>query len=138
MNVRYPAVFTPQEGGGFLVQFVDLENAVTEGATMEEARFNAAEVLTLILDDRIESGEPIPSPSDHVTDATYIAPDVTAQSAILLRVARGDRPLSDLARALETSWAAAQRLEDPNHWPSLKQLDRAARVLGKRLVLSLE
>ena len=34
--------------------------------------------------------------------------------------------------------AAAQRLEDPHHWPSLKQLDRAAKVLGKRLVLSLE
>lgn len=60
------------------------------------------------------------------------------QSALLLRLARGNRPLSDLARALETSWASAQRLEDPHHWPSLKQLDRAARVLGKRLVLSLE
>lgn len=46
--------------------------------------------------------------------------------------------MSDVARALETSWAAAQRLEDPNHWPSLKQIDRAAHVLGKRLVISLE
>jgi hypothetical protein len=40
-------------------------------------------VLTLILDDRIEPEEPIPSPSDHVTEATSIAPDVMAQSAIL-------------------------------------------------------
>jgi len=66
------------------------------------------------------------------------SPSAGVQSAMLLRAARGERPLADLARALETSWAAAQRLEDPRHWPSLKQLDRAARVLGKRLVLSLE
>jgi len=43
-----------------------------------------------------------------------------------------------LARALETSWPQAKRLEDPHHWPSLKTLDRAVRVLGKRLVLSIE
>ena len=70
--------------------------------------------------------------------AHQVAPDALAQSAVLLRLARGDRPLADLARAMETSWAAAQRLEDPHHWPSLKQLDHAAKVLGKRLVLSLE
>jgi len=29
-------------------------------------------------------------------------------------------------------------LEDPHHWPSLKQLEKAAQVLGKRLVLSFE
>jgi len=57
---------------------------------------------------------------------------------MLLREARGERPLAAMARALQTSWAAAQRLEDPRHWPSLKQLDRAASFLGKRLVLSLE
>ena len=57
---------------------------------------------------------------------------------MLLRDARGDRSMADLARGLGTSWAAAQRLEDPHHWPSLKQLERAARVLGKRLVLSVE
>ena len=74
---------------GFFVQFVDFEEAITEGQTLEEAGFNAAEVLSGVL-------------------------------------------------ALETSWAAVQRLEDPHHWPSLKQLDRAARALGKRLVLNME
>jgi antitoxin HicB len=29
-------------------------------------------------------------------------------------------------------------LEDAKHWPSLKQLDKAAAALGKRLVLSME
>ncbi len=38
---------------------------------------------------------------------------------------------------METSWPQAKRLEDPHHWPSLKTLDKAARVLGKPLVLTL-
>ena len=138
MRMAYPARFEPQEDGGFFVQFVDLDNAFTEGTTLEEAQFNAAEVLTLILEDRLESGAAIPAPSPVTPETIEIAPEPSVQAAILLRQARGDRPLSDLARALETSWAAAQRLEDPHHWPTLKQLDRAARVLGKRLVLSLE
>ena len=138
MNLMYPAIFEPQEPSGFFVRFIDIENAITEGGTIEECLFNGAEVLTLILEDLLNRGEAIPQPSGNIEGAYYIAPAPAAQSATLLRVARGDRPLSDMARALETSWAAAQRLEDPRHWPSLKQLDRAARVLGKRLVLSLE
>jgi antitoxin HicB len=39
---------------------------------------------------------------------------------------------------METSWPAAARLEDPHHWPSLKQLERAAHAVGQKLVLSLE
>lgn len=55
-----------------------------------------------------------------------------------MRRARTDRPLADLARALDTSWPTAKRLEDPRHSPTLKQLERAAAALGKRLVLSFE
>lgn len=138
MNIRYPAIFEPQEPSGFFVRFVDVENAITQGETLEECMFNAAEVLTAILENRIDRGEAIPLPTQGVEGAHYIAPAPAVQSAILLRLARGERPLSELARALNTSWPAAQRLEDPHHWPSLKQLDRAARALGKRLVLSLE
>jgi antitoxin HicB len=41
-------------------------------------------------------------------------------------------------QALETSWPSAQRREDPKHWPNLRQLEKAAFALGKRLVLSFE
>ncbi len=80
----------------------------------------------------------MPAPSAKVKSAHYIAPDAKTQAAMLLRLARGERSLSELARALETSWPAAKRLEDPTHWPSLKTLERAAAALGKRLVLTLE
>jgi len=138
MAINYPAIFTAEPSGGFCVQFVDLAEAFSEGDTMEEAQFNAAEVLTLTLEGRLDEGQDIPEPTPNVQGATYIAPDAKTQAVLLLRHARGDRTLADLARALNTSWPQAKRLEDPRHWPSLKTLDRAARVLGKRLVLSME
>lgn len=139
MKLLYPATFEPQPGGGFTVLFADFPEAITEGDTEDEALLHAQEVLSLTLRGRIEDGQAIAMPSGAKGKTIrWVAPDAQAQSAVLLRLARGDRPLSDLARAMETSWASAQRLEDPRHWPSLKQLDRAARVLGKRLVLSLE
>ncbi|MDR2614337.1 MAG: type II toxin-antitoxin system HicB family antitoxin [Candidatus Accumulibacter sp.] len=137
MQTLYPASIVPGEGGYF-VQFADLPEAFSDGETMEEALFNAAEVLTLTLKGRIAEGMAVPEPSRHVPDAHYIAPDAKTQAALLLRAARGEKSHAELARALSTSWDVAKRLEDPNHWPNLKSLDRAAAALGKRLLLTLE
>ena len=54
MKLEYPYTLEPQESGGFVVQFLDVEEAFTEGATPEECAFNAAEVLTGILEQRLE------------------------------------------------------------------------------------
>jgi antitoxin HicB len=138
MEIRYPAKIEKQEDGQFFVQFVDFDDIFTEGQTKEEALFNGVEALSGMLAWKLDAGQDIPGPSKNIVDADYIAPDAKTQAAMLLRLARGERTLSDLARALETSWPAARRLEDAKHWPSLKTLERAAAALGKRLVLVLE
>ena len=56
----------------------------------------------------------------------------------LIRRARGNRSLAELARSSQTSWPSARRLENPRHSPTLHPLERAAAALGKRLVLALE
>jgi antitoxin HicB len=139
MRLEYPYTLEPQEGGGFVVQFVDIEEAFTEGFTPEECAFNAAEVLTGILEQRLEDGAEIPLPSKRVR-RPVASPSAAVQTAILLRLTRKaeGKSLADLARALGTSWPAAQRLEKPNANPTLKQLERAANALGKRLVLEFE
>ena len=141
MEISYPARISPQKGGSLLVEFLDLPDTFTEGATLEEALFNAAEVLSAMVGWHIDQGSDIPAPTPKLKRAKgvyYIAPDAKTQAVLLLRQARGDRSLAELARAMNTSWPQAKRLEDPHHWPSLKTLDKAARVLGKRLVLSME
>mgnify|MGYP000983782825 CR=1 FL=1 len=63
MDIRYPAILEPEEGGGFFVRFVDLEDTFTEGATPDEAPFNGAEVQSALLGCRLDHDLPIPDPS---------------------------------------------------------------------------
>ena len=138
MEIRYPAVLEPEESGGFFVRFVDVEGALTDGETLDEALFNASEALSGILGWMLDENRPIPDPSPAGEGMVLDAPDARTQAALLIRRARGERSLAELARSLETSWPSAQRLENPRHSPTLRQLEKAAAALGKRLVLALE
>ena len=138
MKIEYPAVIT-QEPDGFNVVFNDFYEAYTCGDTLEEALYMASDVLDLTLLSRIADKEEIPLPHEETGENIYmVAPDAKVQAALLIRFNRGDRKLADIARALDTSWPAVSRLEDPTHWPSLRTLEKAAAALGKRLVLCME
>lgn len=133
MGIHYPARITAQDDGGFLVQFVDLQDTFTEGATLEEALFNASEVLSAMLSWHLDEGHALAAPTAGLEDVQVhcVTPDAKTQAALLLRTAGGERPISDVARALETSWPAAKRLEDATHWPSLKPLPEKRKQLSK-------
>lgn len=139
MNTAYPYTLEPQADGGYLVQFADFEEAFTEGATVEEAAFNAAEVLSLVIEQRLADGQAVPSPSPDEGRPTA-RPQARVQAALLLRATREEqgRTLAEMARALQTSWPSAQRLEQATANPTLKQLERAAAALGKRLSITLD
>lgn len=111
---------------------------MTDGETLDEALFNASEALSGILGWMLDENQPIPDPSPAGDGRVLVAPDARTQAALLIHRARGERSLAELARALETSWLSAQRLENPRHSPTLRQLEKAAAALGKRLVLALE
>ncbi len=139
MKIEYPARIAQEEDGIFFVSFPDLDEAMTQGETLEEALFNAAEVLTLVMEHRLEQEQEIPEPSRITgSDVHWIAPEVNVQAALLIRKARAGRPLADLARILDASWPSVKRLENPHSSPTLKMIDKAAAALGKRLVLSFE
>jgi len=137
MKIAYQAIFEPAEEGGFCVSFPDLPDAFTEGDSREEAIYNAEEVLNLVLEGRMEEGMEIPAPKEH-EGGIWVFPAPQVQAALLVRLARRGRSLAELARALETSWPSAQRLESPKASPTLRQLNRAAVALGYQLVLSFE
>lgn len=82
----------------------------------------------------------MPEPSLCQNNQTLIAPSARSQAALLIRWAKlkGDHTTSEIARSLNTSWPAVSRLESPKHWPSLRQLEKVAHVLGQRLIISME
>ncbi len=137
MNIVYPAIIKQEEDSRYMVVFPDLEEAITEGETLEEALFNAVEVLTLTLEGRMEERLKIPQPSI-LGEAYPIAPSARVQAALLMRQAKRQHTTAEIARSLGTSWPSIARLEDPHHWPSLRQLERAAAAIGQQLVISLE
>lgn len=59
----YPAVFTPEEDGGFSIRFPDLEGCYTCGEDMVDGLAMAQDVLALVLYEYETSGREIPLPS---------------------------------------------------------------------------
>src|SRR3990167_4077088 len=141
MNVLYPAQITfNKSNNSFFEKLQDIPEAITEGESEEEAFFNASEVLTLAIEGRLEEGMEVPQPSKCTDQQKFISPSVRAQASLLIRWAKlsGDHTTSEIARSLNTSWPAVSRLEDPKHWPSLRQLEKIANVLGQQLIISME
>ncbi len=134
MKLIYPAQLSKAEDG-ITIAFRDFPEAISAAYSYDEALHNASEVLSLILESKLEEGAAIPEPSPPEEGEEIIAPDAGTQAAVLFHLTRKGRSLSDIARAMGTSWAAVQRLENPKHSPTLKQLERAAATLGKRLVI---
>ena len=137
MKIWYPCNLTKDEDGKYLVIFPDFPETLTEGDTEEEALFNASEALTLTLEGRAEESMEIPLPSQ--TDCgRMVYPSSRVQAALLVRFSRKGRKIADIARSLGTSWPVVSHMEDLHHWTTLRQLDKTAAILGKRLVVSFE
>ena len=137
MKIWYPCKIQKDSDEKFLVIFPDFSETFTEGDTEEEALFNASEALTLTLEGRAEEGVSIPLPPQTESD-TMVYPSSRVQAALLVRFSRKGRKKADLARSLGTSWPVVSQMEDLHHWTTLRQLDKTASILGKRLVVSFE
>ncbi len=59
----YPAVFTPEAGGGYSINFPDFESCYTSAETLEDGMTMANDVLCLTLYSLEEDGGEIPAPS---------------------------------------------------------------------------
>lgn len=60
----YPAIFAPEEEGGYSISFPDLENCFTQADSLEEGIKMASDVLCLMLYDMEENKRSIPKASN--------------------------------------------------------------------------
>lgn len=134
--LAYPAQLEKQDGT-YLVSFPDLENVMSYGDTIEEALHNAEEALNGCIESDFERNFAIPSPSVISGNALFsipVAPHIAV--AIMLRSLRAGRPQIEVARQLNISYQVYQRLENPRKAnPTIKTLEKIARVFGKRFEL---
>jgi len=137
--VYYCDLNSDPDSGGFVVTVPDLPGVITEGDTKDEALFNAWEVLNGVLESMVSHGMPLPEGKECATEGFFpvnVEPHII--SAWELRKLRGDLPQSEIAKRLGLSYQAYQRLENPSKGnPTIKTLEKVAKVFGKRLVISM-
>lgn len=135
---RYPVTLTRDEiDGGFVVTFVDIPEAITQGNTEAEALAAAKDALESALDFYFEDKRPVPVPSKAKRGQKVIELSASLSAKVLLLneiIMQHVRP-ADLARRLNTTPQAVNRLINLQHTTRIDGIDAALQALGKRLEL---
>ena len=139
----YPATLTPdKEDGGFVVTFVDLPEAITQGENVEDALSEAADCLDEAIANRIVMGLPIPSPSSAKRRRhpvlLVLAAQTAAKAALYLAIQKAQVTQAELAKRLACDEKEVRRLLDPRHPSKLPRIESALAALGQRLVVGLQ
>jgi antitoxin HicB len=137
IDLTYGARIEP-DGDGYLVTFRDIENAFTCGDTLDEAIFNAQEVLDLMLLDRLEKDEEIPEPSPFLNGEIAIAasPEIAAPALLHIMRTLNHRSMADVARTMGVTYQSYQRMESGKNL-TMKSFKKAALALGSIVEIRL-
>jgi antitoxin HicB len=137
--LRYPALFDPDEGGGFVVTFRDIPEAITQGDTLEEARSMAADALLTAMDFYFEDKRAVPAPSKAKKGEDLVALPASVSAKVLLLNAMIDGKVTpaELARRLNTTPQAVNRIVDIGHATKIDTIAEALEALGKHLEIGV-
>lgn len=137
----YPAILTPdEEGGGFVVKFVDLPEAITQGDDVKDALREASDCLDEAIANRIVMGLPIPSPSriEKGKYAVSLPAQTAAKAALYVALQESEISKMELARRLHCDEKEVRRLLDPRHPSKILRIESALAAVGRKLVVGVQ
>ena len=136
---RYPVTLKPDDEGGFVVTFVDIPEAITQGETKDEALTAAQDALITALDFYFEDKREVPAPTKakRGQPVVELSASLTAKILLLNEMVRQHIRPAELARRLHTSAQEVNRLTDVRHTTRIDGIAAALQALGKRLDLRL-
>lgn len=136
----YPVVLEAQPEGGFVVTFPDVPQAITQGEDEEEALLYAVDALETGLSFYMDDRKPLPVPSRPKRGQKTVRPSALECAKLGVYQAMTEQGIkkAELARRLNWHVPQVDRLFDLHHASKFEQIQMAATVLGKRLVLSVE
>lgn len=135
----YPVTLTPEPEGGFTVTFADIPEAISYGATQEEALDMGLDALVTAMDFYFEDRRSVPLPSKAKKDqATLKLPESVWLKVLLLNevCAQNVRPI-DLANRMGAKRQEVNRLLNLHHATKVDTIARAFEALGKSLRFSI-
>ncbi len=140
MKIAYPAKFEADEEGRILVTFRDLPEAATDGADIEEARKEAADLLDSTLMFRMKYREDISAPSRVRKGEKLVVPDTAVAMKIALYMAMREQGMTaaELSRRLNVDYREVQRILNPHHATKTSRMSEAIDATGRHAVIELE
>lgn len=134
----YPVKLTKQKEGGYLVQFLDLPEAITQGESMYDALNEAIDCLEEAIAHRITKKMDIPAPTQHKR-CKYVSLPTSFAVKIALYLAMKEKKLSNtsLAKKLECDEKEVRRLLDPHYNSKLPRIEEALHMLGKKIQIEV-
>ena len=130
MRYAYPYVAQP-DTAGFLIEFPDVPEALTDAETIEDIPRAARDCLVAALSFYTDAGRPIPVPSPG-------SRLVTLPVLVALKLALHDAMLAtgisnvELAKRLSSDEKSVRRLRDPTQGTKVESLEAALRTLGRK------
>ncbi len=136
--VSYPARLR-RDGKGFMVSFPDIPEALTSGASREEALDVAFDALTTAMDFYFEDRRPVPAPSQPRRGQILIdlPASVSAKVLLLNEMLRQKVKPAELARRMNVRPQEVNRITTLRHPTKIDTISQALAVMGKRLELSV-
>jgi antitoxin HicB len=136
----YPATLIPQDEGGFVVNFLDIPEAITQGEDVKDALREASDCLEEAVANRIAMGLPIPKPSP-ITKERYpvmLPAQMALKAALYTTMGQSGISKVELARRLHCDEKEVRRLLDPRHPSKLPRIEAALAAIGQKLVIGFE
>ena len=138
--MKYPAKFTPdEEDGGYVVTFRDIQEAITQGDTFEEAMEMAEDVIAFALKDYFDKNHPIPLPSkpERGEHLVSLPASVAAKVLLLNEMIAQNVKQAELARRLGVRPTEVTRMVNLQHATKIERIDAALKTMGKSLELRI-
>ena len=136
--LSYPARIA-RDGARFMVSFVDIPEALSDGGTREEAMAMAADALTTAMDFYFEDKRTVPKPSAPKRGQLMIdlPASVSAKVLLLNEMLQQHVKPAELARLMSVRRQEVNRLTDLHHPTKIDTISQALLAMGKRLELRL-
>jgi antitoxin HicB len=132
--MRYP-VNLKKDGKFFLATFPNIPEAISQGKTRQEALQAAQEALETALDFYFDEQRtvPIPSNAKRGQSGIELPPSIAAKVVLMNEMVRQRVRPAELARRLNTSPQAVNRLVNFKYSSKIDGIDEALKALGKTL-----
>lgn len=134
-RLSFPVSIKKDESGFYLVKFVDVPFAATDGRTIQEALTEAVDCLDEALATIIKHGEPVPEPSKKTLHMVSPSALIAAKTALYIAWKESGLSCLALSKRLGIGLILLQRMLDPKHRTHIGSIEAVLKALGSRLIV---